>query len=49
MSDGEVIECLWPYLQPFSRMTNEMRPSHRIDVLCHALTHYGLKKKRKMC
>ena len=28
-------------------MTKEMRPSHRIDVLSHALWHYGAKMKIK--
>ncbi len=48
MSDGEVMERLWSYLRPFSRMTKEMRSSHRTDVLAHALVYYGLKKKKKM-
>lgn len=48
MSDGEVMERLWSYLRPFSRMTKEMRSSHRTDVLAHALIYYGLKKKKKM-
>ena len=29
-------------------MTKEMRPSHRTDVLSHALAHYGWKKKNKI-
>lgn len=32
LSDGECVERLWSYLRRFSRMTKEMRPSHRIDV-----------------
>ncbi len=49
LSDGEVMERLWSYLRYFSRMTKEMRPSHRIDVLTHSLIYYGLKKKKTMC
>jgi len=33
LSDGEVMECMWSYLRHFSRMTKEMRPAHRVDVL----------------
>ena len=29
-------------------MTKEMRPSHRIDVLCSALIFYGIKSKEKL-
>ena len=46
LSDGEVMERLWSYLRRFSRMTKEMRPSHRTDVLCHALNDYGMKTKK---
>lgn len=49
MSDGEVMERLWSYLRSFGRMTKEMRPAHRIDVLVHALVYYGIKKKKKLC
>jgi len=48
LSDGEVMERLWSYLRHFSRMTKEMRPSHRTDVLCHALIYYGYKTKEKL-
>ena len=47
MSDGEVMERLWSYLRSLSRMTKEMRPSHRVDVLVRALAYCGLKKKEK--
>ena len=51
LSDGEMMERLWFYMRRYSRMTKEMRPSLRIDVLCSALVYYGLQKKRKfgMC
>ena len=29
-------------------MTKEMRPSHREDVLAHALIYYGMKTKEKL-
>ena len=48
LSDGEVMERLWSYLRRFGRMTKEMRPAHRIEVLVHALAYYGMKKKQKL-
>ena len=43
MTDGEVMERLWSHMRRFSRMTKEMRPSHRIDVLTDALIYCGQK------
>lgn len=34
---------MWSYLRRFSRMTKEMRPSHRIDVLSDAIFFYAKK------
>ena len=48
LSDGETMERLWSYLRRFSRMTKEMRPSHRIDVLSGALIYYGIQTKEKL-
>lgn len=48
MSDGESMERLWSYLRRFSRMTKEMRPSHRIDILTSALIYYGYRTKNKL-
>ena len=42
------MERLWSFLRRFSRMTKEMRPSHRIDVLSSALNYYAYKKKLKL-
>ena len=42
------MERLWSYLRRFGRMTKEMRPSHRTDVLVHALLCYGKKTKAKL-
>ena len=41
LSDGEVCERLWSFMRRFSRMTKEMRPAHRIDVLTDALLHFA--------
>ena len=43
------MERLWSYLRRFSRITKEMNPAHRIDILVHALIYYGMKKKEKLC
>ena len=48
MTDGEVVERLWSYLRRFARMTKEMRPAHRIDVLSDALFHYSRKSKENL-
>ena len=42
------MERMWLYLRRFGRMTKEMRPSHWVDVLTHALVYYGRKKKEKL-
>ena len=48
LSDGEVMERMWSYLRRFSRMTKEMRPAHRVDIISHALLYYGIKTKQKL-
>ncbi len=45
LSDGEVMDRMWSILRRFSRMTKEMRPAHRVDILTHALLYYGLGVK----
>jgi len=35
---------MWAFLRPFSRMTKEMAPSHRIDVLSDAILYYARKE-----
>ena len=42
------MERLWSYLRRFGKMTKEMRPSHRIDVLAHALTYYAAQTQQKL-
>lgn len=49
LSDGEVMERMWSYLRRYTRMTKEMRPAHRVDVLSHALLYYGHTTKNKLC
>ena len=44
LSDGEVLERLWSYLRRLSRMTKEMCPAHRANVLSHALLSIKEKK-----
>lgn len=41
LSDGEGCERLWSFMRRFSRMTREMRPAHRIDVLTDAVLHFA--------
>lgn len=48
LSDGEVMERLWSFLRRFGRLTKEMRPAHRVEVLVHALVYYGMKRKNKL-
>ena len=47
LTDGEMMERLWSFMRRFSRMTKEVRPLHRTDVLCSALVYYGMQKKKK--
>jgi hypothetical protein len=43
-----MLERLWAYIRGFGKMTKEMRPSHRIDVLTDALLHYGKRTSDKI-
>ena len=43
------MEHLWSYLRRFSRMTKEMRPSHRLDILSDALQYYSNKVFDGLC
>ena len=42
------MERLWSYLRRFSRMTKEMRPAHRTNILSHALLYYTSMSKQKL-
>ena len=44
----EVVERLWEYLRRFARMTKEMRPSHRIDILTDALLYYSNQSVKRL-
>ena len=44
LTDGEVLERLWSFLRRFGKMTKEMRPNHRVEVLSDALLFYGKRK-----
>jgi len=44
LMDGELMERLWSYLRSFSKITKEMTPAHRTDLLSDALLHFGSKK-----
>ena len=46
--DGENIERLWSFLGRFSRMTKEMTPANRVDVLTDALCHYCTVRASKL-
>jgi hypothetical protein len=47
LTDGEGTERLWSFLRDFSRITKEMGPEKRVDVLTDGLLHYGyLLRKR---
>ena len=48
LTDGEMLERLWSYIRGFGKMTKEMRPSHRIDVLSDALLYYGMNTIEKI-
>ena len=48
LTDGEVVERLWAYLRRFARMTKEMRPSHRIDILTDALLYYSNQSVKRL-
>ncbi|XP_033108953.1 uncharacterized protein LOC117110364, partial [Anneissia japonica] len=48
LTDGEGIERLWSYLRCFARITKEMTPSHRVDLLTDALLHYAKRKERNI-
>ena len=42
------MEGLWSFLRRYGKMTKEMCPSHRVDILTDALDYYAHKKKLKL-
>ena len=47
LTDGEGMERLWSYLGKFSKITKEMTPEGRQDLLTDGLLYYGEKMKDK--
>ena len=43
------MEQSWLYMRQFSRITRDMGPAHRKDILVHALIYYGMLKNEKLC
>ncbi|XP_053401436.1 uncharacterized protein LOC123527517 [Mercenaria mercenaria] len=48
LTDGECMERLWSYLGKFSKITKEMTPENRIDLLVDCLLHYGRRIRNKL-
>jgi len=48
LTDGEVLERLWSFLRRFGKLTKEMRPNHRVDVLSDALLFYARKRSASL-
>ena len=48
LTDGEATERLWSYLRRLGKITKEMRPSHRVDILTSGLIHYTSKACSKL-
>lgn len=46
LADGEQLERLWSYLRRFGKVTKEMTPSHRVDLLTDALLHYSSRIRK---
>ena len=45
--DGENLERLWSYLEKFSKITKEMSPENRTDIMAQGLYHYTKKVEAK--
>ena len=46
--DGEVMERLWATYRRYARMTKEMRPSNRVDILSDVFLFMGWKAIQKL-
>ncbi len=46
--DGEQLERLWSYLRLFAKITKEMTPDHRLDLLTMAVLNYRQQKISEM-
>jgi hypothetical protein len=47
MTDGEGTERLWSFLRDYSRITKEMAPDKRVDVLTDGLLHYAKRLRQR--
>jgi len=48
LTEGETAERLWSYLRKFSKITKEIKPKHRTDLLTDGLLHYVLKLRTRI-
>lgn len=48
LTDGEEMKRLWACLRRYGRMTKEMRPSHRTDVLTDVFLYVGSKAAARL-
>ena len=44
LTDGEGVERLWSFLRPLAKLTKEMTPDHRTELLNDALIHFSKRK-----
>lgn len=47
LTDGEGTERLWSFLRDYSRITKEMSPGKRVDVLTDGLLHYAERLRHR--
>ncbi|XP_078490938.1 uncharacterized protein LOC144747066 [Ciona intestinalis] len=47
LTEGETMERLWSFLRNFNKISKEMKPEHRTDLLTDALIYYGQRLKHK--
>nr|XP_026696040.1 uncharacterized protein LOC108950923 isoform X2 [Ciona intestinalis] len=47
LTEGETVERLWSFLRNFNKVTKEMLPEHRTDLLTDGLIHYGVLMVQK--
>lgn len=51
LTEGELMERLFSYMtcmRPFSKISKEMTPSHRMDLLFDGLFYYGSRKDENL-
>ena len=42
------MERLWSYLRKFNKISKEMKPDHRTDLLTDGVVHYGQRIKKQI-